>query len=125
MITSASNLSTTVTGLTAGTYVFTLTATDDAGQSNTSTVMITVLAIAPPTVNAGSALSITLPVSTVSLSGTASGNGGATISTTQWTSTSGPNTPVIASAGLLTTPVTGPLPGPDNFTLTATDNNGN
>src|SRR5258708_20589171 len=87
--------------------------------------MITVLAIAPPTVNAGSALSITLPVSTVSLSGTASGNGGATISTTQWTSTSGPNTPVIASAGLLTTAVTGLIQGTYNFTLTATDNNGN
>ena len=124
VITTAGSLSTTVTGLAAGTYVFTLTATDDAGQTNTSTVTITVLALQPPTVNAGSTLAITLPVSLVNLSGTATGNGGATISTTKWTS-SGPNTPLIVSVGSLATLVTGLVQGSYTFTLTATDNNGN
>jgi alpha-tubulin suppressor-like RCC1 family protein len=79
----------------------------------------------PPTVSAGSTLSVTLPVSTVTLTGTATGNGGATISTTTWSMTAGPNTPVIVSAGSLTTAVTGLVQGSYTFKLTATDNNSN
>ncbi|HTR32173.1 MAG TPA: hypothetical protein VMH27_23030, partial [Puia sp.] len=44
----------------------------------------------PPTVSAGSGQTIQLPVSSLTLTGTATGNGGATISTTVWTEVSGP-----------------------------------
>ncbi len=122
-ITTPGSLSTTVTGLVAGTYVFTLTATDDLGQTSTSTVTITVLALVPPTVSAGAPITITLPISTATLTGTATGNAGATISNTNWTVT-GPNTPVIVSVGSLVSLTTGLIQGTYTFTLYATDNNG-
>jgi alpha-tubulin suppressor-like RCC1 family protein len=81
-------------------------------------------AATPPTVNAGSGLSITLPVSTVNLSASATGNGGATISKMAWSVKSGPNTPIIVSLGSLATPVTGLIQGTYTFNFTATDNKG-
>ena len=75
---TASNLSTGVSGLTtAGSYVFQLKATDNNGLSGTATVSITVdAANVPPTVSAGSAQTVQLPTSAVTLGGTAAGNGG-------------------------------------------------
>jgi alpha-tubulin suppressor-like RCC1 family protein len=126
-INSASSLTTTVGNLAAGSYVFTLTVKDNAGHTSTSTVTITVAAAAPtpPTVSAGSTLTVTLPVTTATLVGTATGNGGATISSTAWTMTAGPNTPVIVAAASLTTAVTGLVQGSYTFQLAATDNNSN
>jgi hypothetical protein len=126
-IAAASSLSTGVSGLTtAGTYVFQLSATDNNGLTGTATVTITVQAAnVPPTVNAGSDLTIQLPVSSVTFSGTATGNAGATISTTAWTEIAGPATATIASAGSLSTGVSGlTTAGTYVFQLKATDNNG-
>jgi Secretion system C-terminal sorting domain/PKD domain len=127
VIASAAGLSTSVTGLTtAGTYVFQLKATDNNGLSATSTVTITVdAANVAPTVSAGSTQTIRLPTSSVTLTGTAGGNGGATISSTMWTEVSGPATATIAAASGLTTSVTGlTVAGSYVFQLTATDNHG-
>jgi len=124
---AATNLSTGVSGMTAaGTYVFQLKATDNHGLSSTSTVTITVQAAnVPPAVSAGSAQTIQLPVSSVTLTGTATGNGGATISTTVWTEVSGPVTAAIASGASLSTGVSGlTAAGTYVFQLKATDNNG-
>ncbi|HET6252702.1 MAG TPA: PKD domain-containing protein [Puia sp.] len=124
---AAANLTTTVSGMTtAGTYVFQLKATDNNGLSATSTVTVTVdAANVPPTVSAGSAQTIQLPVSSVTLTGTATGNGGATISSTGWTEVSGPVTATIAAASGLSTGVTGlTTAGTYVFQLKATDNNG-
>jgi hypothetical protein len=77
----------------------------------------------PPTVNAGSPQTITLPTSSVTLTGTATGNGGATISSTDWTQVSGPGTAVIGSASSLSTGVSGLVAGSYVFKLTATDDN--
>ena len=124
-ITTPGSLSTTVTGLVAGTYVFKLTATDNNTLSSASTVTITVnpaVVNQPPTVGAGSAQTITLPTSTVTLTGTAAGVNGATISSTAWTQTSGPAA-TITTPGSLSTTVTGLTQGTYVFKLTATDNN--
>jgi alpha-tubulin suppressor-like RCC1 family protein len=125
-ITAASGLSTNVTGLIAGIYTFNLSATDNNGLSNSANVTVIVNAVAsvPPTVSAGSNQSITLPASSVTLTGTATGNGGATISTTSWTETAGPNTAGIAAAASLSTGVSGLIQGVYTFQLSATDNNG-
>ncbi len=124
-ITTAGSASTTVTALVAGTYVFTLTVTDNHGLTNSSTVTITVNpANTPPTVSAGSAQTITLPTSSVSLTGTAAGTNGATISTYAWTQTSGPSTATITTAGSVSTTVTALVAGTYVFTLTVTDNHG-
>ena len=125
-ITTASALSTAVTGLVAGSYVFQLSATDNNSQTSTSTVTITVnpaVVLTPPTVSAGTAQSITLPVSTVTLTGTATGNGGATVGSSTWTQVSGPNTATITTASALSTTVTGLVAGSYVFQLSATDNN--
>ena len=124
-ITTPGSAATTVTALVAGTYVFTLTVTDNHGLTNTSTVTITVNpANTPPTVSAGSAQIITLPISLASLTGTAAGTNGATISTYAWTQTSGPSTAIITIPGSATTTVTTLLAGTYVFTLTVTDNHG-
>ncbi|HXB91758.1 MAG TPA: hypothetical protein VNU72_05695, partial [Puia sp.] len=126
-ITTPGSLTTTVTGLIAGTYVFTLTATDDLGQTSTSTVQVTVNAapaVPVPTVAAGSNQSIQLPASSANLTGTASAASGHTLSSTVWTKTSGPATYTITAPGSLTTTVTGLVAGTYVFTLTATDDLG-
>src|ERR1700743_3628497 len=106
---AAGNLTPGVSGMTtAGTYVFQLKATDNNGRSATATVTITVQAAnVPPTVSAGNAQAIQLPVSSVTLTGTATGNGGATISTTAWSEVSGPVTATITAVPSLTTSVSG------------------
>jgi hypothetical protein len=125
-INSASNLTTSVSGLVAGVYVFQLSATDDDGLSGSATVSVTVNAIVnmPPTVNAGSDQSITLPTSSVTLTATASGTNGASIISTKWTQSSGPGTATIGAPSSLSTGVTGLVAGIYVFKFTATDNNG-
>ncbi|HSC36671.1 MAG TPA: hypothetical protein VLD19_02320, partial [Chitinophagaceae bacterium] len=122
-IASAGTAGTNVTGLIQGSYVFMLTVTDNNGLTATSSVTITVNpANTPPTVNAGSTQTITLPANSAALSGTAAGTNGATISGYAWTQTSGPNTAGFSAAGSAATNVTGLIQGTYVFTLTVTDN---
>jgi hypothetical protein len=115
----------TASGLIAGSYIFKLTVTDNNGNTNYATVTITVNAEVNPTVNAGSNQSITLPTSSVTLSGSASGNNGATIASTTWSQNSGPGTATIASASSLSTTASALIQGTYVFKLTAVDSNGN
>ena len=131
VIADASALATGVSGLTAaGTYVFQLKATDNNGNSSTATVVITVEGAnppvgTPPTVSAGSDQTIQLPTSSVTLTGTATGNGGATIAATVWTEVSGPATATVSASTALSTGVSGlTVAGSYVFELKATDNNG-
>jgi len=78
----------------------------------------------PPIVNAGITQSITLPVSSVTLSGTAAGTNGASISAYSWAKTSGPAAGSISSPAAASTLVTGLTQGVYVFTLTAIDNHG-
>ncbi len=120
-IVSPSSASTNVTGLIAGTYVFRLTVTDNLGATGFDEITITVNT--PPTANAGADQSITLPASSVTLSGSGTDPDG-TIASYAWTRISGPNTPTIVSPSSASINVTGLIAGTYVFRLTVTDNLG-
>ena len=73
--------------LVGGTYVFRLTVKDNKGATDTDDV--TVVVDKAPTVNAGSDRTISLPYTSLSLTGTASDSDG-TIASYQWSKYSGP-----------------------------------
>ena len=90
IITNPGSAATSVTGLVQGAYQFQLKVTDNSGAKHQSTVQITVNAAnIPPTANAGTDQSITLPVNSVTLSGSGTDPDG-TISAYSWTKISGP-----------------------------------
>jgi len=124
-ITSPTSASTTVTGLSAGTYTFRLTVTDNQGATASDDVVITVnnsQANTPPTVNAGPDQTITLPTSSVTLSGSGSDPDGNIVSYS-WTKISG-NGGTITSPSSASTTVTSLTAGTYTFRLTVTDNQG-
>src|SRR5450755_1273430 len=110
-ITTPNAVTTTVTGLVQGTYVFQLSV--NAGAS-TSQVTISVNPVPPPVANAGTNQTITLPASGVTLSGIGSTG---SITSYAWTQVSGPNTAVITSPAAVTTTVTGLIQGTYVFRL--------
>lgn len=127
-IVSPAASSTSVTGLTQGTYVFQLIVTDNLGQKDTATVQVSVNAApTPPTVSAGSAQVLLLPGgATTTVTGTAASVPPAgSISTLLWQKVSGPAGAIIASTTTLSTSISGLVQGVYVFSLTATDNNGN
>ncbi len=122
-IASPASASTSVTGLAIGIHVFRLAATDNRGASGSATVQVTVSAAnAAPVVSVGPAKSVTLPIASVILSGSATDSDG-TIVTYRWTQVSGPAA-TIATPTSTTTAVTGLTPGVHLFRLTATDDHG-
>src|SRR6476661_4575316 len=89
-INSPGSASTTISGLTQGSYIFRLTVTDNAGATGFDDVAVTVNA-APnqsPTANAGTDKTITLPTNSVSLTGSGSDPDGS-ITAYAWTKVSG------------------------------------
>ena len=76
-----------------------------------------------PTANAGSDQTITLPTSSVNLSGSGSDPDGS-ISSYAWTKVSGPSAGTITSAGTAATTVTAMAQGVYKFQLKVTDNGG-
>lgn len=76
----------------------------------------------PPVVSAGSSKSITLPVNSVTLSGSASDLDGSIVSSV-WSKISGPNA-VISEPNNLQTAISGLIAGNYNFRLTVTDDKG-
>ena len=126
-ITSPGSTSTTITNLVQGSYTFTFTAKDNNGLSTSATVSITVNAAAvntPPSVTTSGAQTITLPASSVTLSGTGTGTNGAVISSYSWTEASGPSTATVAAPSSTSTAITGLIQGSYTFTFTAKDNHG-
>ena len=117
---------TTISGLTAGTYVFSLTVTDNSGTAATANVTVTVNP-APnkaPVANAGSAVTITLPTNTVTLDGKASSDADGTIAKYAWKKVSGPNGGAITTPAAVKTTITGLTAGTHVYSLTVTDNKG-
>jgi len=122
------SVTTTVSNLVAGTYVFTFTATNNSGQSASSSTDVVVNPLTAssatvPVVSAGSAQTVTGTSAT--LTGTSTAATGTTLSTETWKETSGPNTAAISkSSGSLSTAVSGLVAGTYVFTLTTTNNLG-
>jgi uncharacterized protein YgiM (DUF1202 family)/lysophospholipase L1-like esterase len=120
---AGSSASTNTTGLSsAGIYVLRLTVTDNHGGTDTDDITVTVNVA--PVADAGTDQSITLPTTTVSLSGSASDVDG-TIVSYLWEPVSGPSTPTITSSNAASTGITAlESAGTYVFRLTATDDDG-
>ena len=127
-IVSTNSASTVVNNLIEGSYVFTLKVTDDKGTSATSNVTIAVSAAQslpnlPPIANSGLSQTITLPINTVTLSGSGSDPDG-TISAYEWSQFSGPSQAGITSPYSATSGVSSLVEGTYVFTLKVTGNKG-
>ncbi|HEV3250912.1 MAG TPA: hypothetical protein VGZ71_08170, partial [Puia sp.] len=100
-------LSTTVSKLVQGTYVFQFSATDSLGLTSFSATQIIVQAAVPPIVSAGGNPTIVFPASSVTLFGSATKGTGGPVLSTVWSQRSGPNSAFIDSPNFLTTSVNG------------------
>lgn len=116
---------TTITGLTAGVYLYNLKVTDNLGDTSTDAVQITVNPVpnVPPTADAGASQTITLPTNSTTLNGHGHDTDGSIVGY-QWTQTSGPNTAGITTPTDSSTNVTGLIQGVYIFRLRVTDNSG-
>lgn len=86
-------MNTTVTGLSAGTYRFSLTVTNNRGETDESFVTVVVSNVTGaqgPAANAGEDIEIYLPENTATLTGSVT-SGDAGIAGYQWTKVSGPS----------------------------------
>lgn len=112
-ITTPTTVGTTVTGLITGTYIFQLAI--NGGSSGALIDQVQIIVNAPVLqANAGNNQTITLPTSTVSLSG--SGSTGV-ITSYLWSQVSGPNVPTITTPTTVGTTVTGLIAGTYVFDL--------
>jgi len=125
LINNASSATTSVSGFSAGTYVFQLEVTNDAGLSATDQVSITVIAesASAPVANAGADQTVHVPESFFVLSGSATTEKG-NITNYNWTQVSGPNTSTINNATSASTSVTGFVAGTYSFQLEVTNSFG-
>src|SRR6185503_7539862 len=124
-IASPTNPVTVISGMTtAGTYRFILSATDNLGATGTQSITVTVNAITPvpPTAHAGVDQTITWPVNSITLSGTATAGTG-TIASYFWRDISG-DASIITNPNAASTIVTNLNIGVVQFELTVTDNSG-
>lgn len=127
-LSGAASSSLTASNLIAGTYLFRLSATDNSGSTGFDDVAVIVApATTPtnqaPTANAGTDKTITLPVNTVSLTGSGTDPDGSIVAYA-WTRVSGPSTPVLTNANTATVSLGSLVAGTYVMRLTVTDNGG-
>jgi ribosomal protein L14 len=122
---TANAATTTLSNLVAGVYTFRLTVTDNQGATGTDNVIVTVNAAVnqPPTANAGSDITMTLPVNSTTLNGSGTDADG-TIAGYAWARVSGPATYTLGTANAATTTLSNLVQGVYTFSLTVTDNSG-
>jgi Polysaccharide lyase/K319L-like, PKD domain/Secretion system C-terminal sorting domain len=127
-ITGSNSVNASISGLVAGTYVFSLTVTDNSGATATNTVRITVLspnmASQPLVANPGSDVTITLPVDSTYLNGTQSYDLGGNIVQYSWSEVSGSSGYTISNPDSSVVLLSNLLPGTYIFQLTVTSNTG-
>ena len=124
-IVNPASANTNITGLVQGVYQFQLKVTDNNGATGTDIMQVTVNAASnqPPLADAGSDQIITLPVNSVTLSGSGNDADG-TIVGYQWTKISGPSGYNIVNPTSAVTAINGLVQGVYQFELKVTDNNG-
>lgn len=127
-ITTPASLNTTITGLSNGTYVYRLSATNNKNQTSLDEVSIIVNGSATPansipSVNAGADQTIVLPNSATTMTGTASDTDGS-IASYLWTKISGPAGGNIVSTATAATGVNALQVGVYVYSFKATDNSG-
>ncbi len=126
-ILSPTGSATWIRNMVAGTYVYRLTVTDNAGLTATDDVTITVLgaALDPTIARAGPSQGVALPNSSVTVDGSGSTPAsGAVITGYNWSYISGPPGSTIVSPNSVLTDITGLIEGSYVFRLTVTDNKG-
>lgn len=126
-IQSANTAKPIISGLTQGTYIFQLTVADNSQHSSSSNITITVNAAAPVAhllANAGVNQSITLPVNSATLDGTASTSQNTVISAYVWKQLLGPSNAQIANSSSVKTTVSSLITGKYIFLLRINDKNG-
>jgi hypothetical protein len=114
---------TNFTGLVQGTYIFTVTVTDDDGGTGFDQIQITVNPAAtnqPPVADAGDDQTITLPVNAVVLSGSGTDDG--LIIVQGWSLVSGPSSVSFNSPAAMETTASNLVAGVYVFRLTVRDN---
>ncbi|MEO5942516.1 MAG: T9SS type A sorting domain-containing protein [Ferruginibacter sp.] len=118
---------TIIKNLVSGVYTFQLKVTDNAGATSTANVTVTVntapLANIPPVANVSNNQTITLPVNSVTLTGSGTDADG-TVKSYLWSKISGPNGSSFSQASSATTVVNGLIAGVYIFQLKVTDNVG-
>jgi hypothetical protein len=123
---NSSAASTGIINLVQGVYTFVLTVTDNGGLTAADTVLVTVNPAPnqPPVANAGTDISLTLPVDSTHLDGTGSYDPDGTIASYSWNKLSGPGAITIGNSNTATPLVLGLQAGQYVFELTVTDNSG-
>ncbi len=123
-ITNSAVATTSVSNLVQGTYKFSLLVTDSKGATaaDTTTVVVNAPANQYAVVKPGPNVTITLPVNSVTLDGSASYDPDGKISAYEWIRLSGPAQYNITSSRAATTTVTGLVQGRYVFRLTVWDN---
>ncbi len=126
-IVSTSQAQTAVNNLAQGIYQFELRVTDNLGAFGRDTITVTVNAALPvnqaPAASAGADQVITLPINTVTLTGSGTDADG-TIAAYQWAKIAGPTQFTIVSASQAQTAVNNLVQGTYRFELRVTDNLG-
>ncbi|RYY60124.1 MAG: T9SS type A sorting domain-containing protein, partial [Chitinophagaceae bacterium] len=128
VIENAAALQTKINNLAEGVYKFEFKATDNQGAVGRDTLTIVVNPFTPPNniapvASAGNNLAITLPVSTVSVTGQGTDQDG-TIAGYAWKAISGPAQYTIATPASAQTSISNLVQGVYKFELKVTDNQG-
>ena len=122
IIVSPGTASTAINNLLQGIYTYELTVKDNLGAIDKDTLQITVNSaiIPPPTVDAGTDISLVLPINYTTLKGSATGS----ITNYSWTKISGPTQFTIANPNNPSTAITNLAMGKYTFQLKVISNTG-